>query len=283
MTKGKKVGTFFLGLAALPIALLIQVIVTVPLAEAAVGVAIVNIAHGSFSANDVINYYYELVSGQTFLETVQFLYSIAAAGFFLWWFKKAFFAEHGPFFRGHRLFFRPLIGLILLMIGLQFAVTVLYDGVAAILPGAAEAYEDLVELAGFDEPTVAILIYGIFLGPIAEELIFRGVALHYFKRILPFWAANLFQAVLFGVYHMNLMQGIYAAVVGLVLGYIFYRGGSLLYSITAHIIFNFFGFTNILYLGSDSPYYNFFWMPIMVLTLILGSMLYFREKGVAKI
>ena len=36
---------------------------------------------------------------------------------------------------------------------------------------------------------------------------------------MPFMAANILQAVLFGIYHMNLIQGIYAFVLGFILGY----------------------------------------------------------------
>ena len=36
---------------------------------------------------------------------------------------------------------------------------------------------------------------------------------------MPFMAANVLQAVLFGIYHMNLIQGVYAFVLGMILGF----------------------------------------------------------------
>lgn len=274
MTKKQKVGTFFLGILPTLAAALLQIIVSIPLAEGAVGAAIIGSSE-NFGAKNVLELFYELISSQPFLELTQLLYAITAVVFFAWWFFRVFREDHGPLFKTRQFSLLLLLGMVLLMIGLQFAVTIVYNGVAYLLPSAAETYEELVEMAGFDEPSVLTIVYGVLIGPIAEELIFRGVTLHYFRRIMPFALANLLQAVLFGVYHMNLMQGIYAAVAGLVFGYIMYRGGSLIYSIVSHMIFNLFGFTNLLYIGSESPYYDFICMPVMVLTLILGCMLYF--------
>jgi hypothetical protein len=41
---------------------------------------------------------------------------------------------------------------------------------------------------------------------------------------MPFWVANILQAVLFGIYHMNPLQGIYAFFIGLFLGYVCHKG-----------------------------------------------------------
>jgi hypothetical protein len=55
---------------------------------------------------------------------------------------------------------------------------------------------------------------------------------------MTFWGMNIFQSVLFGLFHGNLIQGLYAFVLGMVLGYIRYYGG-LGYSIVTHMCFNF--------------------------------------------
>ena len=44
-----------------------------------------------------------------------------------------------------------------------------------------------------------------------------------------------------GVFHQNLVQGIYTALFGLVLGYVADRYGTLLASMFLHMTFNFFG------------------------------------------
>ena len=78
----------------------------------------------------------------------------------------------------------------------------------------------------------------IIIGPIAEEVAFRGLTLRYANQIFPFWIANIIQAVLFGVAHMNPLQGIYCTVTGLILGYFYYRGGGLKYTILGHMFLN---------------------------------------------
>ena len=77
----------------------------------------------------------------------------------------------------------------------------------------------------------------IIIGPIAEEVAFRGLTLRYANQIFPFWIANIIQAVLFGVAHMNPLQEIYCTVTGLILGYFCYRGG-LKYTILGHMFLN---------------------------------------------
>lgn len=107
------------------------------------------------------------------------------------------------------------------------------------------AYEELMESAGFGEsvlPTIA----AILIAPFGEELIFRGVTFYYAKKAVSdfadkrkaFWIANCIQALGFGVFHMNLVQGTYAFIMGLVLGYLAHRFGTLLPAMLGHMIIN---------------------------------------------
>ena len=64
------------------------------------------------------------------------------------------------------------------------------------------------------------------IDPLAEELCFRCVSLTALERRgLPFWAANLGQAVLFACFHFNVVQSAYALVCALVLGGLRQRDG----------------------------------------------------------
>lgn len=64
------------------------------------------------------------------------------------------------------------------------------------------------------------------IDPVAEELCFRGVSLAALERRgLPFWAANLIQAVLFACFHFNIVQSVYAFICALVLGGLRQRDG----------------------------------------------------------
>ena len=84
---------------------------------------------------------------------------------------------------------------------------------------------------------VLIYIYICLLGPILEELIFRGVLLEGLRKY-----GNLFgiimSSVLFGLMHQNIAQCLPAISIGLVWGYIAVKSGSLLPSIFLHILNN---------------------------------------------
>ena len=278
MTTKKKVGCFFLALLAFPAALVVQNLIIIPLMGFR---TIYFFASGEAKSvgPDLGGALIDLAFDGTFLDAVQLVYAVAIVILFGIWFYKAFHKESVSYAAAKRRIPVLILGLLLLSVGGQYLAELIYEIVAGIAPAAAESYEELVELSGFDQPSLMTLIYGIVMGPIAEELIFRGVMLRYLQKALPFAAANVIQAVLFGIYHMNLMQAVYTGAIGLLFGYISYRSGNLWFSTITHIIFNIFGFTNVLFLASDNPYFNFLWLPLMILTLILGSMLFFGKLG----
>ena len=78
-----------------------------------------------------------------------------------------------------------------------------------------------------------------FFGPLLEEVLFRGaiqgLLMHYFNR--P-WPAIILSALVFGVFHMNPVQIVYATLLGIVFGWIYYRTGSLLSVIVGHVLNN---------------------------------------------
>lgn len=75
-------------------------------------------------------------------------------------------------------------------------------------------------------------------GPLAEELMFRGVIQTRLERAMPVWAAVVLQAVLFGVTHGTPVQMAYAFLMGLVFGLLRSRTGSILPGLAAHAAFN---------------------------------------------
>ncbi len=74
--------------------------------------------------------------------------------------------------------------------------------------------------------------------PIVEEITFRGVLLTSFTNHIPFWAANILQAVLFTVMHEAYEFFPFLFAFGIVTGLIRRRSGSLLSCIFLHSINN---------------------------------------------
>ena len=77
------------------------------------------------------------------------------------------------------------------------------------------------------------------LAPVLEEVMFRGAIQGYLTRKLgnP-WLAMAIAALVFGVYHMNPVQVVYASMFGFILGWMYYRTGSLMSVIVGHVLNN---------------------------------------------
>ena len=52
--------------------------------------------------------------------------------------------------------------------------------------------------------------------PAAEEVAFRGLGFVKLRENCPFWQAALLSSALFGVYHGNVLQGIYGFIMGMI-------------------------------------------------------------------
>lgn len=79
------------------------------------------------------------------------------------------------------------------------------------------------------------------LAPLAEEVVFRGAILRTLLGIMSkknHWVAIFISAALFGLAHFNAAQFINALLMGLLLGWMYYRTGSLVPGILLHWINN---------------------------------------------
>lgn len=118
----------------------------------------------------------------------------------------------------------------------------LTDGVLALcrpfFSHAFTQYDALVNNITGASSSWVMLISVFLLAPIGEELLFRGLLLGYCKRCMPAIAAILLQGLLFGLYHNNLVQGIYAFVFGSVLGLLAHKKESIIPGTLLHITIN---------------------------------------------
>lgn len=79
------------------------------------------------------------------------------------------------------------------------------------------------------------------LGPVAEEMVFRGAVLRSLLKLFPakaHWWPILISAVLFGAVHMNMAQFAHALPIGLLLGWMYYRTGSIIPGLLFHWVNN---------------------------------------------
>lgn len=95
------------------------------------------------------------------------------------------------------------------------------------LSGAAqqsEGYQSVAKDQYAVPLLVGILLYGI-VSPLAEEVVFRGILFNRMRKDFPPGMAILLSGVLFGLYHGNMVQGIYGTLMGVLMAYLYERMG----------------------------------------------------------
>lgn len=116
------------------------------------------------------------------------------------------------------------------------------------------------------EYALTLIPFIAIVGPIVEELCFRGIILNRLSN-RSVWIAVPIQAVMFGLFHLNLImslivgrlhpnwiQDVYTMILGLLLGIVYVRHKSIFYPIAIHMAFNLAGiFVPFIPLGSIPP------------------------------
>lgn len=116
--------------------------------------------------------------------------------------------------------------------------------VGMIVPSAWVA-EQMPELPNIVEQEFTMLLsnrWGYItiglLAPVAEEVVFRGAILKSLLNKYSPWIAIVFSAVIFSVGHLNPAQMPHAFLIGLLLGWMYWRTGSILPGMAYHLANN---------------------------------------------
>lgn len=175
---------------------------------------------------------------QGIFNLIRFILSLMV---FSGWYKAV---KEGSFFtdnskRALKFTFHPASLLLIIILG--FSIQICTDGALYILSKifteSFSSYNSMME--EFSGSTSVLFIFtAVVMAPVVEELVFRGLTLHYTKKAFNLVLANIIQALLFGLYHGNLIQGIYAFIFGLLLGYIAIKTDSLITGMLLHMIIN---------------------------------------------
>lgn len=98
----------------------------------------------------------------------------------------------------------------------------------------AERTSEIFERTDF---ILSLLVIGV-VAPLIEEIVFRGYMIN---RLLGWYSekqAILISSIVFGMFHVNLLWVIYAAVMGFLLAAVAVKKDNILYSICLHLGFN---------------------------------------------
>jgi len=158
-------------------------------------------------------------------------------GLTIWWGlknRKSYSFKRAPFS------ISMLLVTFLLLMSFHFVTEPVLD----LLPQPEGLIKMMTEMAQY--PALMFLTL-VLLGPILEELLFRGIILDgYLKNYSPLMSA-LVSGFLFALVHGNLTQGVGAFFMGLVVGLLYWRVRSLIFCILLHMLINFVAFLGMIF------------------------------------
>lgn len=107
--------------------------------------------------------------------------------------------------------------------------------------GLHEMFDTYAEMAEylFDPQLAVVNIISVgILAPIVEELVFRGLIYRRMRDYVSLPAAILVSSAIFGIYHGNVVQAIYATLLGIILALLYERYKTIWAPILAHMAAN---------------------------------------------
>lgn len=106
------------------------------------------------------------------------------------------------------------------------------------LPDIFPSYEQSATASFEGQPWPLLILAVVVIGPVAEELIFRGLIYNRLRHYVKVPLAILLSSLLFGIYHGNMIQFIYTTLMGILLAIYYEKSGGLLACIIAHMAMN---------------------------------------------
>ena len=122
-----------------------------------------------------------------------------------------------------------------LLIALTLSLAVTLDPITSIIPMPEFVQELFAMLATKD---IYTLLMVCIVGPVLEELLFRGIILDGFLNRYKPGKAIFWSAFLFGLFHLNPWQFIPGFIIGILLAWIYMKTRSLLPVILIHVLNN---------------------------------------------
>lgn len=131
------------------------------------------------------------------------------------------------------------LGRYIVIVPFSIAANIAFNNILLLsnLGSYSEGYQETS--AAFYAGQFVIQLVGLgIITPIAEELMFRGLIYRRIRCLIGPKQAILVSGLVFGMYHGNLVQGIYGCLVGCILAWLYEKYGSLKAPILFHICAN---------------------------------------------
>jgi membrane protease YdiL (CAAX protease family) len=165
-----------------------------------------------------------------------------------------------------------------ILLGITFNFTLITIKEATSLYKLFPSHEKLIEQLIGGDFWLTLIIVGI-TAPIFEEILFRGIIFNQLCKYIPLNMAILIQGLIFGIYHQNLLQGIYSTILGIFAGLLYYWFNSIWAPIFVHISFN--TLSVIMSRVANQSFLFSYWREILIsssLVMILTLYLLWRNR-----
>jgi membrane protease YdiL (CAAX protease family) len=233
--KRVRVGYIFLALVPFAIIMAVQTIATIP----GVVLAVIETVKSGQSYDlaavmEVFNSKYALITYSA--------YCVICLGVFIPWYYKGIVKKSPKVNYKKALGIRSWALSVSVMMCLYFVVSGAFTVLYKLIPQIMEKYDELIQMSSIGTNVLMTIVYVILLGPLTEELCYRGLMF----GILEKSNANhvlliCIQGALFAIMHMNLVQGGYAFLLGIILGFLRYRYRTIIITVSVHMLFNLVG------------------------------------------
>lgn len=145
--------------------------------------------------------------------------------------KKNFFSEVG--------FTKPDPKFILPVMAIGASLNVIISVVFSAIPFPESWWEAYYQATvSMDEMNALTVVAAVLIGPLTEEILFRGLVFTRVSRGFGVTVGILASAIVFGVLHGTMIWGLYTFLFGLILAFVFVRSRSIVFPILLHLSFN---------------------------------------------
>lgn len=171
---------------------------------------------------------------------------------------------------------------VVILMGIQLPIVLADMAIEAGLNQFGYTAAGGIEMASSASPTLTMFLYGSLVGPIVEELIYRGFVMHSLKKYGKSFAIVV-SSVFFGIMHQNLVQSVFGIIAGLVLGYVA-MSYSMKWAIILHIINNcvFGDLLSFAIKGFSESVQNWILLGIVLIFFVLAVIVLIQERKQVK-
>lgn len=139
---------------------------------------------------------------------------------------------------------------VMLILGITITVSICIMSLIPILTSIFPQYNRVSEEISKEILTPLMIINALIFAPIFEEILFRGLVFKELIKHTNIIASVITQGVIFGICHLNIVQGIYTCLLGIVMAIVYNWTNSIFASMIIHMGFNILGTIVLPYLFS---------------------------------